>query len=85
MKFKDFFNSLSAYPSKSEITILLPELNETDGRICLTDFIILFLDGKVAIEDLPERTGIKEDYEISIEDLSVAIFHDLLTKRLSSK
>lgn len=85
MKFKDFFNSLPKDSTKSEITRVLPEFNESDGRICLTDFIVLFLHGKVTLKKLSERTGIKEEDEISIEDLSVAIFHDLLTKRLSSK
>ena len=85
MKFKDFFNSLPKDSTKSEITNLLPEINESDGRISVTDFIILFLKDKAKLKDFTERTGIKQDDEVSIEDLSVAIFHDLLTKRLSSK
>ncbi|WKD85192.1 hypothetical protein KCTC32516_00532 [Polaribacter huanghezhanensis] len=85
IKFKDFFNSLTEDSTKSEITNLLPEINESDGRISLTDFIVLFLNNKAKLKDFTERTGIKEGDEISIEDLSVAIFHDLLTKRLSSK
>lgn len=85
MKFKDFFNSLQKDSTKSEITNLLPEINESDGRISATEFIVLFLNDKAKLKDFTERTGIKEDDEISVEDLSVAIFHDLLTKRLSSK
>ncbi len=85
IKFKDFFNSLTKDSTKSEITNLLPEINESDGRISVTDFIVLFLNNKAKLKNFTERTGIKEDDEISIEDLSVAIFHDLLTKRLSSK
>ena len=85
IKFKDFFNSLTKDSTKSEIINLLPEVNESDGRISVTDFIVLFLNSKAKLKDFTERTGIKEDDEISIEDLSVAIFHDLLTKRLSSK
>jgi hypothetical protein len=85
MKFKDFFNSLPKESTKSIITNLLPEINESDGRISVTDFIILFLNDKAKLKYFTERTGIKQDDEVSIEDLSVAIFHDLLTKRLSSK
>lgn len=85
MKFKDFFNSLTKDSTKSQITNLLPDLNESDERICITDFIVLLLNDKAKLKDFTERTGIKLDDEISIEDLSVAIFHDLLTKRLSSK
>ena len=85
IKFKDFFNSLTKYSTKSEVINLLPEINESDGRISVTDFIILFLNDKAKLKDFTERTGIKQDDEISIEDLSVTIFHDLLTKRLSSK
>ncbi|MFD2034005.1 GTPase-associated system all-helical protein GASH [Belliella marina] len=81
IKFKDFFNSLT----KSELTNLLPEINDSDGRISVTDFIILFLNEKAKLKDFTERTGIKQDDEVSSEDLSVTIFHDLLTKRLSSK
>jgi hypothetical protein len=85
IKFKDFFNSLIKDSGKSEIINLLPEINESDGRITVTDFIVLFLNDKAKLKDFTERTGIKQDDEVSIEDLSVAIFHDLLTKRLSSK
>ncbi|MCO6360654.1 GTPase-associated system all-helical protein GASH [Roseivirga pacifica] len=85
IKFKDFFDSLTKDSTKSEVTNLLPEINETEGRIGVTDFIILFLNDKVKLKDFTERTGIKQDDEVSIEDLSVAIFHDLLTTRLSSK
>ncbi len=85
IKFKDFLNSLTKDSTKSEITNLLPEINQSDGRISVTDFIVLFLNDKAKLKDFTERTGIKQDEEISIEDLSVAIFHDLLTKRLSSK
>ncbi|WP_405412180.1 GTPase-associated system all-helical protein GASH [Maribacter sp. Asnod1-A12] len=85
IKFKDFFNSLTKDSTKSEITNLLPEINESEGRISVTDFIVLFLNNKAELKEFTERTGIKEDDEIFIEDLSVAIFHDLLTKRLSSK
>jgi hypothetical protein len=85
IKFKDFFNSLTKDSTIPEIANLLPEINESDGRISVTDFIVLLLNNKVKLKDFTERTGIKEDDEISIEDLSVAIFHDLLTKRLSSK
>jgi hypothetical protein len=85
IKFKDFFNSLTKDSTISEITNLLPEINESEGRISVTDFIVLFLNNKAKLKEFTERTGIKEDDVISIEDLSVAIFHDLLTKRLSSK
>jgi len=85
IKFKDFFNSLTKDSTKSEVTNLLPEINESDGRISVTDFIVLFLNDKTKLKDFTERTGVKLDDEVSIEDLSVTIFHDLLTKRLSSK
>lgn len=85
IKFVDFFNSLTKDSTKSEVITLLPETNESDGRISVTDFIILFLNDKTKLKDFTERTGIKDDDEVSFEDLSVIIFHDLLTKRLSSK
>ena len=84
LKFKDFFTSLSKDSSKSDLTEFLSELNESEGRISVTDFIVLFLTDKVKLKEFSEKTGIKEEDEISIEDLSVAIFHDLLTKRLST-
>lgn len=85
IKFKDFFDSLTKGSTKSEVTNLLPEINESEGRISVTDFIILYLNDKVKLKDFTDRTGIKLDDEVSIEDLAVTIFHDLLTKRLSSK
>ena len=85
LKFKDFLNTLSKYPSKSQLIDLLPELNVSDARIGLTDFIVLLLNDKAKPKEFSDRTGIKDEDEISTEDLSVAIFHDLLTKRLSAK
>lgn len=85
LKFKDFFASLTKDSSKSHLTQYFIELDETEGRISVTDFIILFLNEKVKSKEFFEKTGIKEEDEISTEDLSVAIFHDLLTKRLISK
>lgn len=85
LKFEDFFNSLTNDSAKSEITHLLPEIIESDGRISLTDFVILLLNNRIKLEDFTARTGIEQKDEISIADLSVAIFHDLLTIRLSSK
>ncbi len=83
--YKDFFDSLVKDPSKSEIINLLPEMNESDGRISVTDFIVLFLNDKVKLKDFTQRTGINQDDEVSKEDLAVSIFHDLLSIRLSSK
>lgn len=85
IKFKDFFSSLTKDSSKSQVTNLLSEVNESKGRISVTDFIFLLLQDKAQLQDFTERTGIKLDDEVSIEDLSVTVFHDLLTKRLSSK
>ncbi|WP_203293894.1 GTPase-associated system all-helical protein GASH [Luteirhabdus pelagi] len=85
IKFKDFFDSLTKDSTKSEVTSLLPEIIESEGRISVTDFIVLFLNDKAKLKDFTDRTGIKLNDEVFIEDLSVTIFHDLLTKRLSSK
>lgn len=85
IKFKDFFSSLTKDSTKSQVTNLLSEVNESKGRISITDFIVLLLQDKAQLRDFTKRTGIKLDDEVSIEDLSVTVFHDLLTKRLSSK
>lgn len=85
IKYKDFLNQLDKDSSKSDLLNYFKEINETEGRISVTDFIILFMNDRVKAKEFTVRTGIKENDEISVGDLSVTIFHDLLTKRLTSK
>jgi len=85
IKFKDFLIQLDKDPLKNDLLECFTEINETDGRISITDFIVLFMNKKVKATEFKLRTGIMKDAEISVSDLSVAIFHDLLTKRLTSK
>lgn len=85
VKFRDFLSALSKDSMKSELREYFTELNENEGRISITEFIGLFLHERATAKDFLERTGIKDDEEVTLSNFSVVVFHDLLTKRLISK
>jgi hypothetical protein len=51
----------------------------------MTDFINLFVNGRMEITDFRSRTGVNENETITLADLSVAVLHDLLAQRLISE
>ena len=85
LKFKDLLSALSKDSIKSQLREYFIALNENEGRISITDFLGLFLHERVKARDFPERTGIENDEEITLNDFSVVVFHDLLIQRLTSK
>lgn len=85
IKFTDYLSAISENTLKLILKNYFTTLNEIEGRISITDFIALLLNDRVKITDLFSKTGIKEDEQISLSDLSVAILHDLLTQRLISE
>lgn len=82
IKFTDYLTAISENTLKLILKNYFTFLNEIEGRISITDFIALLLNDRVKIADLFSKTGIKEDEQILLSDLSVAILHDLLTQRL---
>lgn len=85
IKFTDYLTTISENTLKLILKNYFTTLNEIEGRISITDFIALLLNDRMKITDLFSKTGIKEDEQISLSDLSVAILHDLLTQRLISE
>jgi len=85
IKFTDYLTAISEHTLKSILKNYFTTLNEIEGRVSITDFIALLINDRVKTTDLFSKTGIKENEQISLSDLSVAILHDLLTKRLISK
>lgn len=82
VKFSDYLTQISTENLKSILKPSFNELNESEGRISVTDFISLLLNGRVGIKDFKARTGIDETETITLTDLSVVVLHDLLTQRL---
>jgi hypothetical protein len=85
IKFKDYLVAISESSTKAILKSFLNELNEQAGRISVTDFIGLLVNDRITLADFQNRTGISEDEEITLTELSVAILHDLLTQRLISE
>lgn len=83
VKFIDYLTKISK--EKLILKDYFGKLNETMGRITVTDFIALVVNDKVSINDFYKRTGIKEDELISYSDLSVSILHDFLTQDLTTE
>ena len=85
LKFKDYLTTISEVSSKAVLKRYFDEPNEETGRISITDFIGLLVNDRITLTDFHPRTGISEDEEITLSELSVAILHDLLTQRLISE
>ncbi|MBN8568068.1 MAG: hypothetical protein J0M18_00435 [Ignavibacteria bacterium] len=82
VKFSDYLIQISTENIKSILKPLFNKLNENEGRISVTDFISLLLNGRVNIKDFKLRTGIDEAETITLTDLSVVVLHDSLIQRL---
>lgn len=85
VKFSDYLTEVSKSNLKPILKSYFSNLIETKGRISITDFIALLLNDKINIKDFQARTGIEENEEITLVELSVIVLHDLLTKRLIAK
>lgn len=82
IKFSDYLKAISQESLKIILKPFFKELNENEGRISLTDFISLFVNDKINLKEFKSKTGIDPNEKTSLEELSVAILHDLLIKRL---
>jgi hypothetical protein len=82
IKFKNYLAAISQASLKATLKPYFDELNNEAGRISITDFIGLLVNDRITLTDFHNRTGISEDEEIKLSELSVAVLHDLLTQRL---
>lgn len=80
-----FSTYLSAI-SKDEVKQLLKpyfkEITSYEGRISITDFVALLLNDRVNANQFKEKTGIDTKEKVTYSEVSVIIFHDLLTQYL---
>lgn len=79
--FEEYLKNISEESISNILKSFLKE-TEIEGRISITDFIGLFINKRLNIEDFQLRTGIKVTDETSISKLAVSLFHDILVKRL---
>ncbi|MDX1905451.1 MAG: GTPase-associated system all-helical protein GASH [Bacteroidia bacterium] len=82
VNFSDYLTQIQTEKLKLILKPYFTTLNEIEGRISVTDFISLLLNGRVSINDFKLRTGIDETESITLTDLSVVVLHDLLIQRL---
>lgn len=83
--FESFFKDLGESSEKSILSDCFEEMNDHERRISLTDFMQLFVQEKVKLEDFQTKTGIKLKDKISYSDLSIALLHDLMVQYLITK
>lgn len=82
VKIYDYLSQINNENLKPILKSCFSNLIEREGRISVTDFIALLVDGTIELKDFKSRTGIDETAVITLSDLSVIILHDLLTQRL---
>lgn len=78
IKFGDILSSIENSDKISELKGCFSELTK-EGRISITDFINLLVEGKVKSKDLLKYTGVDPKKTVTPSDLSVMILHDLLS------
>jgi len=83
INFESYLKSIEN--EKSILLEYLNNFNESEGRVSLTDFIGLFINDKVSIQDFQNRTGIDLKEKTTFNTLSVSILHDLMAQFLISK
>jgi hypothetical protein len=82
IQFSEYLSQINNENLKAVIKSCFYDLTETEGRICVTEFIALLVNGRVELKDFKSRTGIDESELITLADLAVVILHDFLTQRL---
>ncbi len=82
VKFLDYLNVISNSKLKLELKSYFSNTKNSNGRISITDFIVLLINDGLSIDDFKYRTGIDPNEEITFGELSVLVLHDLLTQRL---
>ena len=84
IKFSDFLSQISSENLKQVVKSCLSDSTEREGRISVTDFITLLVNGRLESNEFKYRTGIDENEVITLSDLSVIVLHDLLIQRLTA-
>lgn len=82
VKFSEYLLQINNENLKPILKSCFGNIIEREGRISVTDFIALLINGRIELKDFKSRTGIDETEVITLSDLSVVILHDLLTQRL---
>lgn len=85
IKFSDYIDSIKSEESKVLLKPYFENSNDYEGRISITDFIGLFINGKVKVGEFQEKTGIAANETMTLSVLSVALLHDLMADYLISK
>lgn len=82
IKFFDYLTHISRENLKPVLKSCFDNFTECEGRISVTDFMALLVNGRIEIKDFKAKTGIDETETTTLADLSVVVLHDLLTQRL---
>lgn len=78
VKFSDILSAIENSDKKLELKDCFNETTR-EGRISITDFIFLLVEGKTKSKDLLRYTGIDPKKTVTPCSLSVMILHDLLS------
>ena len=85
IKFSDYIDSIKSEESKVLLKPYFENSNDYEGTTPITDFIGLFINGKVKVGEFQEKTGIAANETMTLSVLSVALLHDLMADYLISK
>lgn len=83
VKFGDFLTDIVSPGKREVLKEYFSDVVEEKGRISVTHFVGLLLVNKASVSDFKSQTGIDENEEISLSDLSVIILHDHLIQKLT--
>ncbi|MES2138115.1 MAG: GTPase-associated system all-helical protein GASH [Bacteroidota bacterium] len=80
--FSAFLSEIIKEENKTILKSYFENSDEALGRISITNFIFLLVNDRINISHFKEKTGIDATEQITLGELSVVVFHDLLIQRL---
>ena len=85
MKFSEYLKNIKTGENNEILKNYFEDNGIPKGRICITDYISLFLNSETPITSIKSHTGIEESDLVSLSDIAVMILHDLMTEHLIQK
>ncbi|PZU02138.1 MAG: hypothetical protein DI622_21230, partial [Chryseobacterium sp.] len=85
MKISDHLTEISKPENKEVLKNHLEDIEFEEKRMSITDFIILLINNKVEASSLYQLTGMEDNNQVSLLDISVMILHDLMADYLTIK
>lgn len=85
IQFSEVLEDISKDANKNILKEYFKDIEAVNKRISIIDFIRLLAYGKVEPSLLKQYTGIKDNEQVSLTDISVMILHDLMAEDLTQQ